>query len=522
MEKDHATDMEKGSEPELPYASSIEMRTGSIEEENARARTIQRTIGPLRALRQSEIWLDSKLGIETQGIDRIPEENKRPPSIYNIVFLWCSMACHVGTLPIGLLGPAFGLSLNQSVAGIVVGIVLGALCVGYTGTLGPRLGLRQIACARYSFGFWGAKVCSILNVVIGGGYLVVNVVVCGQILSAVSDYTMTISVGCVIVAVLSYVVSLFGFAIIHTYERYAWIPATILLCVLIGQAAPHVSASVPAEVSGRALAGAFLSFLALNFSNASSWCTIASDYYCNYPASTPSSKIFGLTMLGLTLPLTFASVIGACIGNAALSVAYPPYADGYANHGFGGLIREIYHPLGWSKFCLVILTFSVMGNNIANLYSSGLCLQLLGHHFHAVPRFIWSFLFAVVVAVLAIAGKDHLSTIISNFVSLLGYWSISFTLILLVEDKVFRRHEGYNLSAWDQPRKLPWGAAAVTALLVGYLAGGLPGMSQTWYVGPIARKFSAEGGDVGIYLSAAFTLVTYPFLRMVEKQSTGR
>ena len=541
MAEDHAKDMENNGDKESPYASDVEMHTSSIDEEIARARKIQRTFGPLRALRQTEIWLDSKLGIETQGIDRIPEVEKRPPSIINTFFLWWSMTMHVGALPIGVLGPAFGLSLNQSIAGIVVGTFLGALCVAYTGTLGPRvgllrllrcrdhpltcltqLGLRQIACARYSFGFWGAKLCSILNVIIGGGFCVVNVVICGQILSAVSDYTMSISVGCVIIAVLSYLISVFGFGIIHTYEKYAWIPTMVLLCVLIGQAAPHVSASVPAEESGLALAGAFLSFLALNFSSSSTWCSIASDYYCNYPAATPSSKIFGLTLFGVIIPTTFVTVIGACIGNAALSVAYPPYADGYSNHGLGGLIREIYHPLGWSKFSLVILVFSVMGNNIANFYSSGLCLQLLGHHFHAVPRFIWSFLFALVAAVLAIAGKDHLSTIVNNFVSLLGYWSVSFTLILLIEDKFFRRHEGYNLSAWDQPSKLPWGAAAVMALLIGYLAGGVTGMSQTWYVGPIARKFSAYGGDVGIYLSAAFTLVTYPFLRIFEKQRTGR
>lgn len=386
----------------------------------------------------------------------------------------------------------------------------------------PQLGLRQIACSRYSFGFWGAKLASVLNVLVGGGFAVVNVVVCGQILSAVSDYTMTISVGCVIVAVISYVISVFGFSIIHTYEKYSWIAAFILLCVLLGQARPHVSASVPAQDTGLAFAGYFLTFLALNFSSASGWCSIAADYYCNYPATTKSRTVFALTLWGLTIPTTFATVIGACIGNAALSVAYPPYNDAYENHGLGGLIREIYHPIGWSKFALVILMFSVMGNNIAINYSCGLSLQLLGHWFHAVPRFIWSFLVALVVAILAIAGKDHLSTIVSNFVSLLGYWTISFTLILLIEDKWFRRFEGYNLSAWNQPSKLPWGAAAVTALLTGYLAGGVTGMAQTWYTGPIAAKFGTYGGDVGIYLSAVFTAVMYPLLRTLEKRMTGR
>ena len=256
--------------------------------------------------------------------------------------------------------------------------------------------------------------------------------------------------------------------------------------------------------------------------NASGWCSIASDYYCNYPADTKAWKVFALSFWGVVIPTTFSIVIGACLGNAAVTAAYPPYADAYTNHGLGGLIREVYHPVGWSKFCLVLLTFSVLGNNIANNYSSGLSLQLLGHWFHAVPRFIWSLLVAIVIAVLAIAGQQHLSIVVSNFVSLLGYWTVSFTLVLLIEDKWFRRQEGYNLLVWDQPSKLPLGIAAVLALLTGYLAGGVTGMAQTWYIGPIAAKFGGSGGDVGIYLSAVFTAIVYPIARAIEKRKSGR
>ena len=157
-------------------------------------------------------------------------------------------------------------------------------------------------------------------------------------------------------------------------------------------------------------------------------------------------------------------------------------------------------------------------------------MQLLGHYFHAIPRFIWSFLVALVVAILAIAGQEHLSTVVSNFVSLLGYWTVSFTVILFLEDQVFRRtperktnpSAGYDLTVWDDMRKLPLGAAAVTSLLAGYLAGGVTGMAQTWYVGPIARHFSEEGGDVGIYMSFAITILVYSVLRTIERRMTGR
>lgn len=127
--------------------------------------------------------------------------------------------------------------------------------------------MRQIAVSRYSFGFWGAKLCSVLNIVVGGGFAVVNYVVVGQILSAVSGYTMSITVGIVIIAVISYVVSIFGFRLIHTFEKYSWIYTFILICVLIGQAAPHVQTDLPGEdgSSGLVYSGTFLTIVAINF-----------------------------------------------------------------------------------------------------------------------------------------------------------------------------------------------------------------------------------------------------------------
>ena len=117
--------------------------TDSDSEEVIRARELRQRSGFLRKLRYGEEWLDRKMGIETQGIDRIHEEDKRPPSIINVFFFWWSLTCHVGTLPIGLLGAEFfGLSLNQSVAMIVVGTMLGALCTAFCGTLGPKVGLQ--------------------------------------------------------------------------------------------------------------------------------------------------------------------------------------------------------------------------------------------------------------------------------------------------------------------------------------------------------------------------------------------
>jgi Permease for cytosine/purines, uracil, thiamine, allantoin len=148
----HEKDVEAGVTPlkEVTDKTYVDTRHGSIVDEIARSRAIQNSIKPLRYMRQGEEWLDAKMGVETQGIDRIPEEDKRPPSIWNSFFMWWSMTCHLGTLPIGILGPEFGLDLKQSVAAIVVGTFLGAMCTAYCGTLGPKVRAFPVLVSRAS------------------------------------------------------------------------------------------------------------------------------------------------------------------------------------------------------------------------------------------------------------------------------------------------------------------------------------------------------------------------------------
>lgn len=386
--------------------------------------------------------------------------------------------------------------------------------------MGEQLGLRAIGTSRYSFGFWGAKLCAIINIVVNVGFAVVSIVLAGQILSAVSDYKMTIDVGCVIVCIISYLVSVGGYGIIHTFEKYMWIAAFILECVLVGQTAPHIATDVPSSWSGLSLSAAFLTFMAISFAYAAAWCSTAADYYCNYHSTTPAWKIFTLTYTGLSISTIFTLTVGACVGNAAFT--YTPWTDVYEAHGLGGLMGQIYHPHGWSQFALVISTFTVLGTLVASNYSAGLAAQLVGDYFHAVPRLIWSFLAMAAALILAVAGHDHLSTILSNFCSLLGYWSVCFAVIVFLEDQWFRRRDGYDLHAWDNAKSLPVGIAAVVTLIAAYLVGALLGMDQTWYVGPIAKAFGGIGGDVGIYLCFVLSIVLYWPLRTIEKRMARR
>ena len=76
-------------------------------------------------------------------------------------------------------------------------------------------------------GYWPAKIACFLNIVIMVGYGTIGCIVAGQILSAVSGGTMSIVVGIIIVALVSWVVAVFGIKVFHIYERYTTRPQPV-------------------------------------------------------------------------------------------------------------------------------------------------------------------------------------------------------------------------------------------------------------------------------------------------------
>lgn len=70
-------------------------------------------------------------------------------------------------------------------------------------------------------GWWPVKLCVLLNLILLIGYSMIDAVVAGQILSAVSpNASLSIEVGIIIAAVLTFLITTFGIKIFHHYERY--------------------------------------------------------------------------------------------------------------------------------------------------------------------------------------------------------------------------------------------------------------------------------------------------------------
>lgn len=110
---------------------------------------------------------------------------------------------------------------------------------------------------------------------------------------------------------------------------------------------------------------------------------------------------------------------------------------------------------------------------------------------------------------------------LQTFLSVIGYWTVIHITVVAIEHVFFRRGwAGYNLDAWDDPKELPLGWAAIGSFVGGFVGAAL-GMSVAWYVGPVAGLVGS-GANLGHELTFGFSAVGFGGLRWLEKRWGGR
>lgn len=84
------------------------------------------------------------------------------------------------------------------------------------------------------FSYYLVNVVVLVNLATLTGFVVVDNVVGGQILAVVNPGSISVRVGIVIIALITLVISFFGYKVLHQYERYSWIPILISIIVATG------------------------------------------------------------------------------------------------------------------------------------------------------------------------------------------------------------------------------------------------------------------------------------------------
>jgi NCS1 nucleoside transporter family len=459
------------------------------------------TTGLLGYVKRAERTL-VRYNLEARGIQRVLPEHRHSTQrlgFIQVCLLWISINLTANSITLGMLGPAvFYLSFLDSALCAILGMLVGSVPVAYVATFGPRSGNRTMVFTRYIMGWWPSKLIVILTLIVLIGYSLIDVVVAGQILSAVSpDNSLSIIVGIVITAVITWAITTFGYSVFHYYERYAWLPQLIVVMILAGVSGPKFDlySNLSAGTDSRTLAGNRLSFFSLTLSASITYAEVGADYFVYYPENSSRTKIFICTLVGLAISFTPMYVIGIGLGSGIFSNSAWKHAYKTSQ---GALIVEGYRPLGsFGSFCSVIMALGLVSNIVAPTYASGIDWQALGTYFEKVPRIVWNTFSVVIYTVCAIAGRAHLAEIFTNFLALMGYWVSIWVAIILEEHLIFRKYRGmgWNWEAWNDRRKLPVGIAAMVAFLIGWV-GAVLCMAQVWYIGPISALIGEYGGDV--------------------------
>lgn len=507
-------------------------------------------------------WSDKLdgLGVETRGIERIePYERatNKTQLFLSVIGFWIAASGGLSSMSSFVISSTvFELTFKQSMVYGLIAQLIGCAVAAYCATMGPKSGCRQMVTARYLFGWWFVKFVAAIGCIGVLGWSIVNSVVGGQILTSVSNGKVPLPIGILIVALLSFTVSVFGIKQLLRVEKYISVPVMISFMLL------YISSSnkfyllneyTNEDLTHETLVGEILSFFGLCYSLTATWGTITADYYILFPESTPSYQVFLLTFFGIACPTTFVAVLGSILSSLAMSDE--SYAIAYENYGMGGLLVEGFARWnGFGKFCVIVLLLSLIANNIINTYSAAFAFQLSGVWLAKIPRWVWAIIITAIYLVCALVGRNEFSTILGNFLPMIGYWISVYFILLLEENLIFRtyflnlytkefpngiestkptsrlqhiplglrsKRTNYNWDAWNDYDILTHGYAAIIAFFAG-VAGAVVGMSQVYYIGPIAKLIGEYGGDIGMWLSMGFSGIVYPALRYFELKKFGR
>src|SRR5919202_1650034 len=344
--------------------------------------------------------------IETRGIERVSPEERYHVCIFDNFTLWLSANLVISTVALGSLAiNVFKLGFWDGWAAIIIFNALGVLPVAFFSTLGPKLGLRQMTISRFSFGWVGAKIMALFNVAACIGWSTVNVIVGGQLVYALSGGRVPRWVGIVLIALLTTLVSLYGYKYVHRYERYAWIPMLFIFSLIFFISAPNFRFVGP-SVSGMKQLAAFVSFGGAIYGFATGWSSYAADYNVNQPEDTPPKRVFQLTFLGVFIPCVLLETLGLALTTV----------PSFKGKGGGELFAAAVTPMGlFGALLLVLLALSVVTNKIPNDHSLALSMQLLHRRFQDIERAVWTILGSLIYVAIALAAANNFDRTLESF-----------------------------------------------------------------------------------------------------------
>ena len=247
-------------------------------------------------------------GIEVRSIDWVPE-TERHGKLWHQLPLWFLGNFQYFTIPIGFIGPSFGLSLWWTIVGGTAGILIGTVFMAFHATQGPTLGLPQMIQSRAQFGYRGVVVALFAVLFTYMAFNIADQVLLAQGLNGAFGWNANlVAIACTGGAAL---LAIYGHDWVHRiFRSILFVLLPLMVIITIGVITGHAG-SVPSTASYGFNWTGFMAELSAAAAYNITYAPYVSDYSRYLPKSANRGKLIASVFAGAATPAIWLIALGA-------------------------------------------------------------------------------------------------------------------------------------------------------------------------------------------------------------------
>ncbi|MGO4536256.1 purine-cytosine permease family protein [Leifsonia sp. 2MCAF36] len=406
-------------------------------------------------------------GIEVRSIDYVPQ-SERHGKVSRIGSLWFMSNAQIATLATGLISITSGGNVVWSLIAIALGTALGTLFMAAHSSQGPVLGLPQMIQSRPQFGYIGALLVWLFAYIQYAGFNIFNTVLAGEAVGGSLHTPSSLdNLWFWVVTIVAAGIALYGYDLIHSFERYLSIVTVVMLLLLTIAVLTHLQMPASQWDLGHFSAVPFFAQLGVAAGYQISWAIYVSDYSRYLPATVSRSSTFRWTFWGSALGGIWVMFLGTYIAVSVKTI-------GSATIAAIGTVADKLFP-GFGSIALIVAALGLISVTALNMYGGSLTLISSIDSIRKIrPTLRIRIITIVITAAISIGFANFASeSFLSNFADFLLvilYLFIPWTAVNLTDYFIVRRGH-YAIAEIFKPDGIygRWGWAGIASYLLGFV-----------------------------------------------------
>jgi purine-cytosine permease-like protein len=445
-------------------------------------------------------------GIEERSIDWIPD-SERHGKVWHQGPLWFLGNFQYFTIPIGFVGPAFGLSLWWTIFAGATGILVGTVFMAFHATQGPVLGLPQMIQSRAQFGFRGVIVALFAMLFTYMAFNVADQVLLAQGLHGTFGWNATAVA--IVATGGAALLAIYGYDWVHRIFRWLlYISLPLVTIITIGVITGHAGGAASHTPSGFNWTG-FMAQLSAAAAYNITYAGYVSDYSRYLPRDTASGRVIAWVFAGAVTPAIWLIALGAWL---AVRLG--------ATDGLVGLQTAGNHVFGHLGTVTAFVSASALAATMGmNAYGAMLTVLAGVDSFRKVSptrraRVVTILVLTVIWFVVAKSISTSAVGVVDTALTLMLYLLVPWTTTNLI-DFFFVRRGHYSIVDIFKPNGIygVWSPRGLLAYGIGFAAE-IPFMVllnlvtlKSYYTGPFAKDLNSV--DISWIVGVVVTGIAY-------------